>query len=234
MDIEEYAAYTHFYSEQVPALLSDLLAPSRAASTFIDIGCGDGGLLFALKTQGLLEGKTVHAVDLSKQRIELVKKLDSRFHCVVSDASSIPSIQDGSCDVVASTQVIEHVENELKMLQEISRILKKDGKIFLSTVFKRWYGWYFYRCGGNWVLDPTHLREYTRDSQLLDLIEAAGLKVVVEKKTLFRFPLIDFALRRLSVSGQRILKNRFLTQVRKLIQVPIPGYYNWEMILTKR
>jgi hypothetical protein len=105
------------------------------------------------------------------------------------------------------------------------------GTVYLSTVFKKWYGWYFYRCNGKWRLDPTHLREYTADSQLLPLFEKHGFKVVKTHKALFSFPPVDMFLRLLHVKDH-VFNNKFVNLLRK-IKVPIIGYYNWEMVFER-
>ena len=63
-------------------------------------------------------------------------------------------------DVVISSQVIEHVSDDNELLKEIGRLLKSDGIAYISTVIKKWYGFYIYRNGGKFRLDPTHVKEY--------------------------------------------------------------------------
>ncbi len=228
MDIEQYARHVHFYSGEVPQLLLDWLGRSQWQS-FVDVGCGDGALLWALQQRGLLAGKEVHGVDLSHTRIELARGIDPAFDCQVGSATELAPLADSSIDFLVSTQVIEHVPDDNDMVLAIKRVLRPGGTVYLSTVHKKWYGWYFYRCNGRWVLDPTHLREYTEDSQLLDKFEAAGFRVLENRKRMFRFPLVDFFMRRLGAS-RNASQGRVAAALRSL-RVPIIGYYNWEMIL---
>lgn len=51
---------------------------------------------------------------------------------IVSDITSIP-VADASFDVIICTEVLEHVPEPIKALQEISRILRVRGKLFLSS-----------------------------------------------------------------------------------------------------
>tara|TARA_B100000315_G_C14171536_1_gene404788 strand:- start:138 stop:590 length:453 start_codon:yes stop_codon:yes gene_type:complete len=140
-------------------------------------------------------------------------------------------LPDASIDFLISTQVIEHVQNDSDMVSEIHRILAPNGTVYLSTVFKRWYGWYFYRCNGKWTLDPTHLREYTHDDQLLDILKKRGFDVVQNKKTRDGRPLLDAITRRLG-GGRKIYENRVFKRLRRFC-IPIPGYYIWEIVCTK-
>lgn len=230
MEMGDYSKYIHFYVDEVPDLLLQYLK-SVDWKSYLDLGCGDGTLLLSLKNRGLIQGKKVYAVDLSESRISLVKLLDPGFHCYVSSASNVIAIGSGTIDWVTSTQVIEHVPSDDAMVSEISRILSPGGHVYLSTVLKRWYGWYFFRCNGRWVLDPTHVREYTEESQLLDLLKRHGVEVIEARKVLFRFPLIDFIFRRLRAS--RDVYSRAPLRLLRKFKIPIPGYYCWEMLCRK-
>jgi 2-polyprenyl-3-methyl-5-hydroxy-6-metoxy-1,4-benzoquinol methylase len=169
MDIEKYSEIgPQFYATEIPGLLNKYLEQDNWQS-YLDCGCGDGSLLYALKVNGFLKRKNIFAIDLSKNRINLVKKIDSSINAFVDSAEELKAIKNESIDFLVSTQVIEHVDDK-KMINEIYRVLKNDGIAYLSTVHKKWYGWYFYRNNGKWVLDPTHLREYSDDRQLFNLI----------------------------------------------------------------
>lgn len=50
----------------------------------------------------------------------------------ICDASQIP-VSGSTFDAVLSTEVIEHVPEPIKVIQEISRILKPGGKLFLTA-----------------------------------------------------------------------------------------------------
>ncbi|MDD5748509.1 MAG: class I SAM-dependent methyltransferase [Actinomycetota bacterium] len=232
MDIEQYSKqHIYFYSDDVPKLLEQYLRIADFSS-FADIGCGDGALLYALNKREYFKNKKVYAVDLSKTRIKRVQEINNEFKCTFGDACNT-RLPDQSIDFLVSMQVIEHVPDDSKMIQEIARILSKDGIVYLSTVFKKWYGWYFYRCDGKWRLDPTHLREYSVDSQLLGIIKKDDFEVLENKKTLFWFSISDFILRKLKSSHQIYLNNRFFQKLR-IIKLPIIGYYNWELIFRRK
>lgn len=230
MGIETYSRRAQFYTGEVPSLLLQFL-DQRSWNTFLDLGCGDGALLGALSSEGIFSGKTVYAVDLSETRIGLVKGINKDFICLLGDACDT-GVQAGSIDFLISTQVIEHVRDDAKMVKEMHRIVSPNGTVYLSTVFKKWYGWYFYRCNGKWTLDPTHLREYTRELQLLGLFEQAGFEILKSQKSLDGRPLIDAVLRRIGAS-RNVYENRCLKLLRK-VKIPIPGYYIWEIVGRRR
>jgi len=219
-----------YYNEDVPRLLLKY-SSLKSSESFLDLGCGDGSLLYFLNKQGYLKNKEVYVIDFSKHRIGLIKKINDKFNCFVNDACNIKDIKNNSIDFLTSTQLIEHVSDDEKMVKEISRILKEKGTVYLSTVFKKWYGWYFYKCNGKWALHPEHVREYTEDKQLIDLFKKEGFKVLENKKKLFYFPVIEPLLRKLKIR-RNIFENKFMKLLRN-IKFPIMGYYEWELVLEK-
>lgn len=228
--IEEYANRIQFLDTSVPEMLSDIMRMGDWTS-FLDVGCGDGSLLNALSKNGFFRGKTVFAIDLSETRIAVVKESNAGLRCFVNDACHMVDIPDCSIDVLASTQVIEHVPSDEDMVLEMRRVLKSGGHAYLSTVFKTKHGWYRYRFNGRWVLDPTHVREYTVDDQLIGILNRHGLHVLNGRKSQIYYPVIDAIMRRIG-SERNVFRGRFLRLLRR-IRVPIPGYYNWEIICTK-
>lgn len=231
MDIENYAKNgVQYYFNDIPDLLKPLLDKENIKN-ILDVGCGDGSLIYALKENDYLKSKKIVAIDLSKSRVNLVKNIDKRIIANVDSAETLETIKDKSIDLLISTQVIEHVDDK-KMLKSICRVLNKDGIAYITTVYKKWYGWYFYRCNGRWVLDPTHLREYTQDSQLFDLMDKNEFRVIENKKELLYFPILHVLLKLFQISDRTIYNNKFLHAV-KNIKVPIFGYYNWSLVIAK-
>lgn len=232
MDIEKYSRIApQFYINEVPKLLEKYLKQNNWQN-YLDCGCGDGSLLYALNSNNFLDGKNIFAIDLSENRINLVKKISPNINAFVDSAEELKTINNESIDFFVSTQVIEHVDDK-KMISEIYRVLKRGGTAYISTVYKKWYGWYFYRNNGKWVLDPTHLREYSYDGQLLNIIiDKNKFEILENKKTLQKFPVVHVFLKLFKVNNRGIYENKILNFT-KNIKIPIFGYYNWEIVLRK-
>ena len=233
MKFDKYSKkYIHYYTGEVPSLIKDIFNRYSIRS-MADLGSGDGALLFALLRKGLLDNITkVIAVDASEERLNIVRKVSDKISRINADVSRLKMLDNMSLDLVISNQVIEHIPDEDRFIKEVHRILSKDGLFYLSTVFKKWYGWYFYRCNGRWVLDPTHLREYTDANQLLNIIKRYKFKILEDKKTMYWFPLSDFVFKRIGL-GRDVYKSKIMRGLR-IIKIPILGYYNWELVLRKR
>lgn len=231
--ITDYSDYLfQYYATTIPELLMQYLKKTSYTS-LLDLGCGDGSLLYALKKNGYFKGKNIYGVDLSPKSIALVKKIDSKIHAYVDNVETIKTVKNNSIDFIISTMVIEHVDDK-KMLIAIDRILKKKGVVYITTVFKKPYGWYYNRRDGKWVMDVTHLREYEKDEELIKLINKKRYSILESKKTLLWFPVADFFTRRLMIKNRKFFEENPLFNLIHKVKIPIIGYYAWEIVLEKK
>ncbi|RKY26274.1 MAG: class I SAM-dependent methyltransferase [Planctomycetota bacterium] len=219
-----------FSHMEIPEPLRGLLGGGWRS--FLDLGCGDGGLLLAIEQAGFFDyaSQEVHGVDLSANRVARMKQLCPSVHGHVGSVCEPLPIAAGSIDLLASTMVLEHVPDDSKMLAEIARLLAPGGRAYISTVFKKPWAWYYYRANGQWVLDPTHRREYRDEAPVLRALQAAGLAVELSCKTPMWFPVMDFIFRRLRRPG--IYAHPLWSKLRAL-KVPICGYRTWELVCYK-
>jgi len=233
-DWERYAAeHIHFLDESVSPLLAKYLTSFRWR-VFLDVGCGDGSLLFALDGRGFFKDKVVSAVDISAKRIEAVRGINSAFRCFVDDACKLENIDGDSVDMLVSLQVIEHVPSDDAMVHQIHRVLTQNGVAYITTVFKKPWAWYIYRnASGESVIDPTHVREY-KDDQLLSLFNEHGFEVLESRRTRERKAILGASvLGRIGATKESLIKHPFLKAVRR-IKCPVPGYYDWEIVVRKK
>jgi len=219
----------HFDVERVPALLARSLPQGPLA--LADLGCGDGPLFAALvRTHIIGESKPVYAIDLETARLAHVSARFPWIRTVVASADSVPEIADGSLDAVVSTMVMEHVPAEDAYLAEIRRILRPEGRAYMTTVFKKQWAWYFRTRDGESVLDTSHLREYTDLAAFRALVEKSGLRVVALERNRLWFPLLDPLLFRM---GRRLRSRPTLLRALRAVKVPIPGYFALEIVVER-
>jgi len=124
--------------------------------------------------------------------------------------------------------VMEHVPDDRAYLAEIRRILRSDGRAYVTTVFKKPWAWYFRKRDGESVLDTSHLREYTDLPAFRDLVESADFRIVALERNRLWFPLLDPLLFRF---GRRLRSRRGVLRVLRAVKVPIPGYFSLEVIV---
>jgi 2-polyprenyl-3-methyl-5-hydroxy-6-metoxy-1,4-benzoquinol methylase len=233
MDIETYAQSTwQFYQRQMPTNL-DLLLKLLKPESILDCGCGDGSLLSVLVKHPSLQKRTIQAIDLSVARIKLVKKISPRIRARVDNAEVLAKIKTASCDLVIATQIIEHVDDQA-MIRALQRVLKKKGIAYVTTVFKKYWAWYFYQNSSRqWVLDPTHQREYINENDLLKLFSNNQFEIIAASKKNLTYPWTDLLFKLFKINNRQIYKNNVLNFLRNLT-IKIPGYYNWEIIVRKK
>ena len=234
--------HVHFYSEEVSVLLESGLALANKVvkkPSIVDLGCGDGRLIFALYKRGLLKnvGEIV-GVDISEERIGRLTKELPFVKGIISDASNVKELPDSSFDFVICSQLVEHVEDDDMLVQEIRRLLKVGGLAYISSVIKKWYGVYFYFRGGSFRLDPTHVREYSSVDEFVSLIANNGFEIVDVKTHRVMFPLLDLIIRlfiRIGLLEPNVRfyqQHKVLSKIRR-VRMPVVGYRSIEVLAKK-
>jgi SAM-dependent methyltransferase len=95
-----------------------------AGTRMLDAPCGGGALAAALRADGF----EVWGTDLDTEAAGL---LDGRFR--TADLNERLPWSDGSFDLVASVEGVEHLENPFSFLREIRRVLRPNGLLLLTT-----------------------------------------------------------------------------------------------------
>ncbi len=241
-DLNFDKTHIHFYDREVPNLLRKAAELKNIKEfNIVDLGCGDGRLLFSLQANNLLKNsKKIFGVDISPIRIEKFKKIFPQSDSLVSDVCNLDPIGKESFDIIISSQVIEHVSDDNKMLKEIWRLLKPNGIAYISSVIKKRYGFYIYRVNGKIRLDPTHVREYSSEEEFSNLIKRNKFKILDIEIKPIRYPLIELLMRLLIKIGivsessfQKMYVEKKWMKITKKINVPIIGYRSIEVLCKK-
>ena len=140
----------------------------------LDIGCGDGWSLEYLR-KGCPDGfslfgpkKSFHntcGIELVHKVVEYAKK---KGRNVIQGDIRYLSIEENSFDLIYTRHCLEHIDDPLKALKNVTRILKPGGTLF-AIVPKE-----------STDLDPdrsVHSHQFRDDDELANLITAAGLRV---------------------------------------------------------
>ena len=95
--------------------------------TMLDLGSGEGGtsVVFA-------EQNRVFSYDLNLIRLEGQKKYSALYYKINGDALKL-SLRDNSFDVIILQDVIEHLHDPKSLINEVIRILKPGGMVYMST-----------------------------------------------------------------------------------------------------
>ena len=148
----------------------------------LDAGCGDGrhswevynrnhSAVVAFDIDPVCVKKNKYMLDSLKEQ----KGVKGDYHLLVANVTKLP-FKDGSFGKVICSEVLEHIPEDKMALDELIRVLRKDGAIGISVphhfaesicwkLSREYYGF----PGG-------HIRNY-KTRQLLDLAETAGLSI---------------------------------------------------------
>ncbi|MDH5266300.1 MAG: class I SAM-dependent methyltransferase [Candidatus Bathyarchaeota archaeon] len=234
--------HVHFYGEAVSTLLElglALVCRVIKKPSVVDLGCGDGRLIFALCEKGLLKNAgEIVGVDISESRIEHLTREIPFVKGIISDALNVKELSDSSFDFVICSQLVEHVKNDDGLLLEIKRLVKRRGLVYISSVIKKQYGVYPYFKNGSFRLDPTHVREYSSADEFVGLITSKGFEVIEVETRQVMFPLLDLVIRLFFKIGLLEPYVRFYQQhemfskIRRL-RMPVVGYGIIEVLARK-
>lgn len=115
-----------FYEQHVVPLV-----PDSKTIKILDIGCGMGFFLMALKKNGFTE-----AVGVDSDRAQVLSCEQKNLRVIYS-ADSIQYLQEhtGTFDLITAFDVIEHVpvETQVRFIRAIFNSLKPGGRLLLST-----------------------------------------------------------------------------------------------------
>ena len=131
-------------------------------SRLLDVGSGDGSLLDYLNSKNISnKGCDIEDANLEKDPLPF---------------------EDSSFTHVLLYAVIEHIKNTDHLINEIKRVLKKDGNFILITPNFRY-------CYDTFYDDPTHIKPFTDKSisELLKIMNFKNINVKPWTSNLIRF-----------------------------------------------
>ena len=146
----------------------------------LDIGCG-GGLLSEPMNR---LGAEVIGIDASDKNIEIAKfhakknNLNIKYLCTSPEKLNTSS----KFDVILNMEIVEHVKDVDFFLQSCSKLLRKDGIMFVATINKTLKSYFFAIIGAEYILRwlPIGTHEwdkFVKPNELVRILKKYDLKL---------------------------------------------------------
>ncbi|MCS7163463.1 MAG: class I SAM-dependent methyltransferase [Thermodesulfovibrio sp.] len=124
-----------FYNEKLESKFYSIVSEMNLEydSLILDVGTGTGNLLKPIISK-LGEKSTIFAIDYSEKMLKIAKKKFSKvknIFFILADAHFMP-FRDYIFDTVICFGVFPHFDDKEISVKEISRILKKGGRLFIA------------------------------------------------------------------------------------------------------
>lgn len=155
----KYNAFVHarymIIVDHVKTIIDKHYKNTEEKLKILDMGCGDGVLLYLLSEKLKNSNIELYGVDLSDIAVKTAinkfkqKGVKNKFFFKVDNVYNT-SFEDGMFDIVISSDVIEHLNESDTFLEEVKRLLKSRGFLIIGTPIK-----YTEK-----PLDPMHVYEY--------------------------------------------------------------------------
>ncbi len=146
----------------------------------LDIGCG-GGLLSEPMCR---MGADVTGIDASSKNINIAKVHARKNNLKIKYICSSPEKLKTNLkyDVILNMEIIEHVENVPIFLNSCTKLLKKNGIMFVATLNKTLKSYVFAIVGAEYILRwlpiGTHdWEKFVKPEELIDILSKNNLKL---------------------------------------------------------
>ena len=182
---------------------------SKEKQLILDIGCGNGELGEIIKKE---KGAIVHGIDVSQESIVIAqKKIDFAFMADLEKDNWLERIKDNKYDKIIISEVLEHLFEPEKILEDIKKVSYDDTEIIITVPnllfwknrLKIFFGKFKYTNSG--IMDRGHVHFFTWKN-LKNLLKFTGYKIF-------------------------FVKNNVPTRGTKLIGKILPGFFSYQFLL---
>jgi len=137
-----------FYLEDI----IDKLGPLNREMRVLDAGCGDGRLIYELRTSGC--EATLVGIDYSERAVQFARVFNPDVDFSVDDLTKPKDMHVEPFDVVVSVETLEHIEPAQlqSVVDYLAGCVKPGGRLVVTVPHK------------NRPMDPKHYQHFSADS----------------------------------------------------------------------
>ena len=152
-------------------------------ATILDAGCGGGILAETLAAQGArVNGIDTSAAAITAARTHAPTHMRGNLNYVQGTVESVAQSEAGRYDAVTCMELLEHVTDPEKLVQDCAGLLRPGGIVFFSTLDRRFVSWLSAIVTAEYVMGllPPGTHDYSRfirPAELAEWVEGAGLQV---------------------------------------------------------
>jgi O-antigen chain-terminating methyltransferase len=172
-DAYKYVAFEDQFrgsNEAIQERLRGYVPIFAGRSDVVDIGCGRGEFLAALKAAGI----GAHGVDANREMVAVARErgLEAAHADALAHLTSLP---DGSLGGIIATQVVEHLDPSylMRLLDTMAQKLRQGAPLVLETINPACWLAFF----SSYIRDLTHVRPVHPET-LQYLLRASGFERV--------------------------------------------------------
>ena len=191
--LSQYLWNTHY--EMFNHLTSEVKKNKNKINSYLEIGPGHG--LFLKNAIDILNDDVkVTAIDISPVSLDISKSIINHFYpnkevsFINEDVLNLNL--DSAYDFIVMGEVIEHVENPKLLLNKIEKLLKTNGKAFIST------------CVNCPMID--HLYHFKTVNEIREMLNKCGLDVISEKVLpVENLPMLEIVDKKITINYSAIV-----------------------------
>jgi SAM-dependent methyltransferase len=192
----------------------------------LDIGCGYGQFLQAMKDHGL---KNLRGIDVDEEAVACCRDKGLSVE-KIDDINRFSEMEKGSFDLILMNHILEHIEkgNIIPTLKSVREMLSPGGKLFISVPNAQ------SPTGCYWAFeDFTHTTIFTAGS-LLYVLRAAGFDQMdlVDPLCLDGLPRWKRIIKRPMLSLYSLVKNLINIVAGSSYHKPSPRVWSYEVKMT--
>ncbi len=139
---QEAKSYDDWYKTKLGAFVDEIESTAilrhfniPKISLILDVGCGTGNYTIKLAKMGFKVIGVDVSTEMLKIAIEKAKKLGLPFNLIHCDARHLP-FPENHFDAVLSVATLEFVSEPLTVIDEMFRVVNKNGKIIIGFINK--------------------------------------------------------------------------------------------------